>query len=484
MDTLPEALGRRLGSGELPGAEAVEQTAAGGPRRRGPERQISSASALRAPVHEPAGTLRAPVHEPAGTLSHGALHRILRRAWARNQQLSPTQVALGVYAASRLLFLAIALVDLLRTWRLQIPSAELLSPGLVPSVVALAHPQLIRELSNWDGVWYVDAAVHGYPHAVAHWQSTLGFLPLYPMLMWLVSHALFCSAAVAGLLISLAGGAVAAVLVQRLALRWWGVRASRRALLFFCFFPGSIVFSMVYSEGLTVPLVAGCLLALADRRWLLAGILAALATAVEPVALAVIPACAVAAIMELRARGLRDRRAWRSLAAPVLSPLGIGAFGAFLWAWTGTPLATYDVQRYSPGWAETTSPLALVNAAIKMVNEPLDFSYAHYPLNINLNYENGVLGALFLLFALWLIVFRLRPRMPAPALALVLAVAAATFTSANTPPNPRMLLCAFPALIAVAAWARGRSFRWLMGTELALTLICSPLVFVSTTLRP
>jgi hypothetical protein len=464
METLPKALGRRLGSEELPGAEEVVQL--------GSHARAAGVAAPRAPAAPGPGSVDDRPRAPVGAL------RARMRTWG------PTQVALAVYAGSRLLFFVIALVDLLRTWRLQIPSAELLSPGLVPSVVSLAHPQLLRELSNWDGVWYVDTAVHWYPHAVVHWQSTLGFLPLYPMAMWLVSHVLFCSVAVAGLLISLVGGAVAAVLVQRLATQWWGEHAGRRALLFFCLFPGSIVFSMVYSEGLTVPLAAGCLLALAQRRWLLAGLLAALATAVEPVALAVIPACAVAAVGELRSRGLRERGAWRSLVAPALSPLGIGAFGVFLWAWTGTPLATYDVQRYSPGWAETTSPLALVNAATKMVSEPLDFSYAHYPLNINLNYENGVFGALFLLFALWLIVFRLRPRMPAPALALVLAVAALTLTSANTPPNPRMLLCAFPALMAVAAWAEGRRFRWLMGTELALTLICSPLVFVSTTLRP
>jgi len=436
MNTLPEALGERLGDGRIRGAEA-------------------------------------------GVESSG------ERFPGWSERLGPVKTALVLYAASRLLYLVIALLDLLRHWPLQIPSAELLSPGLVPTVKLLAASPLIRELSNWDGVWYVNTALHWYPHTITYNQSTLGFMPLYPALIWLVSHALFCSAALAGVLISLAGGAVATVLVQRLAARWWGEAASRRAVLFFCFFPGSIVFSMVYSEGLTVPLVAGCLLALDQRRWLLAGVLAGFATAVEPAALAVIPACAVAALVELRRRGLGDRRAWRSLAAPLLSTLGVVGFAAFLWAWTGTPLASYKTQRYSPGWAESSSPLAIYNQAKIMFNQLFAWHAPHYPLTINLNYENGVVGAAFLLVALWVLFFRLRPqRMSAAAITWTLVVAALTMTSANTPPNPRMLLVAFPALMAVAAAAGRRWFRRLMAMELVVLLVESPLVFVWTTLRP
>lgn len=489
METLPEARGKRLGDERHPGASE------------------SSTIGLHSLVDERTATrwsaqVRIRVPERWQTFFRG-----------------PVGMPLAIYAASRLLYLMIALLDLLRHWPLAIPSAELLSPGLVPSVILLAHSELVRELSNWDGVWYINAALHGYPHAALHVQSTLGFMPLYPALIWLFSHVLFGSPALAGLLISLVGGAIATVLVARLAEEWWGEAASRRAVLFFCLFPGSIVFSMVYSEGLTVPLVAGCLLALSRRRWLLAGLLAGLATAVEPVALAVIPACVAAAWQELRRRGLGDRAAWRSLLAPILSPLGVIGFGLFLWAWTGTPLASYDTQRYAPGWAERSSVLTIFNDVWHMFHELLDFGNARYPRNINLNYENGVLGAVFMLVGLlliWRLQRRIRGRalglrsledqggadaMPQataelsertlprgislPALVWTLAVAALTLTSANTPPNPRMLLCAFPAVLAVAAaTTRRRAFAWLMASEVALTIICSVLVFVNVTLRP
>ena len=75
-----------------------------------------------------------------------------------------------------------------------------------------------------------------------------------------------------GVIISGAGGLVTAVLVQRLAKGWWGEAAGRRAVAIFCLFPGSVVFSMAYAEGLMLPLVAACILALQKRRWLLAGI--------------------------------------------------------------------------------------------------------------------------------------------------------------------------------------------------------------------
>src|SRR5207302_760700 len=82
-----------------------------------------------------------------------------------------------------------------------------------------------------------------------------------------------------------------------------GRRTARRATLLFCFFPGSIVFSMVYSEGVMIALAAGCLLALQQRRWLLAGVLGGLATAARPNAVVLVVACGWAAVDAVVRRG-------------------------------------------------------------------------------------------------------------------------------------------------------------------------------------
>jgi Gpi18-like mannosyltransferase len=297
--------------------------------------------------------------------------------------------------------------------------------------------------------------------------------------MWLVQHVFWCSLIVAGLLISGVGGFIATVLVQRLSAGWWGEEASRRAVIFFCFFPGSIVFSMVYSEGVMIPLIAGCLLALERRRWLLAGVLAAFATAIGPTALAIVPACAAAAVLEMRRRGWRDLNALKAWIAPVLAPVGLLAFGAFLWAWVGTPFATYYAQHHE--WSEKTNPLALVTLVLRLFNEN-DVMH-DYLLHINLNYVAGILGAVFLFVALWLL-YKTRPRISVPALVWTLGISFLALTSENVPPNPRMLITAFPAVLVVAYRLKGRAFNCLIAVSVTLLVVMSAVTYVGTALRP
>jgi hypothetical protein len=250
--------------------------------------------------------------------------------------------------------------------------------------------------------------------------------------------------------------------------------------VFFCVFPGSIVFSMVYSEGLLIPLVAGCFLALQRRKWVLAGLLAGASTAVAPVAFAIIPACAVAALIELRERGWRDPEARRSLLAPLLSPLGPVLLAIFLWIWAGSPTANYTAQHH--GWSERTTLTSLVHVAQHLIHQILHAPSLSHP-GINLNYISGLLGAAFLVWAIVLLL-RTRPRIPAPPIVYTVAIAAFTFTSSMTQPNPRMLICAFPALGVVAYRCRGRAFRRLIGISAFLLVAMSYVTYVGVGLRP
>jgi hypothetical protein len=364
--------------------------------------------------------------------------------------------------------------------RLRYPFVVYVSSRVVYLLLAVVvsvgqHWSVKRELANWDGVWYRRLTGLGYPDHVLHVQSTLGFFPLYPMLMWLVQHALICSIFLAGVLISGLGGFIATVLVQRLTAGWWGEEAARRAVLFFCFFPGSVVFSMVYSEGVLLPLVAGCLLALERRRWVIAGVLAAFATAVGPTAVPIILACAVAALIELRRHGWKARRA---LIAPLLAPVGIGAFGVFLWLWTGTPFASYYAQHHQ--WGEKSNPLALVTLVLRLINESY---FTNSFVHINLNYIAGLVGAVFLFFALYLLV-KTRPRIPAPALVWTFGIAFLAVTSENVPPNPRLLITAFPAVLVVAYYFKGKAFTKLMALSVIALLVMSTGSYIGTALRP
>jgi hypothetical protein len=418
-----------------------------------------------------------PVLAPSAVDSGGALaplefdSRYRHPAGSRpTRLLRRIELPLAVYLATRVLYLAIAIGDsLVKGW----------------PIINAGSPKL-SEVTNWDGMWYVRLAVEGYPHGyianhLAHLQTTLGFFPLYSMLIWVVWHALFITPDDAGLIVSMVGGFVGIVLVRELARLWWDEAASRRVVLLVCLFPGSIVFSMDYSEGVLIPLAAGCLLALAHRRWVIAGICAAFCTAVGPIGLAIIPACMVAAGRELYLRGWW--RAKRALIAPILAPVGVAAFGVFLWSWTGTPLASYRAQRY--GWNEKSSILAVPHDISKAYYELIGHTPKHDAV-INLNYYSGVIGAIFLLAGLWMMLrsWDGRPRIPWPAIAWTVWVAFLTLTSWNTPPNPRLLMCAFPVLMVYAARLKGRAFAALLGLSTILLILMSWETFVGTPLRP
>ncbi|MGH2884197.1 MAG: hypothetical protein ACRDPA_16145, partial [Solirubrobacteraceae bacterium] len=340
---------------------------------------------------------------------------------------------------------------------------------------------LSSEIGRWDGTWYTQLASSGYPRHPTHMPSTLGFFPLYPLAIWLVVHAPGPpdSVVLAGVLVSLVGGLIATVLVERLATGWWGEQGGRRATLMFCFFPGSIVFSMYYAEGLLIPLAAGCILALQKRRWVLAGVLAGFATAIQPDALALVVACGVAAVRELRRDGWRDRRAARSLLAPVLSVSGIGAFAIFLWIWTGTPFATLQAQHYA--WGQKVDPFALSFQWRFLTGELHHFTFAHPSLNVSP--ISGLLGAVVLLVGVVLL-FKRPARVSAEAMAFTLTIGLLAVVSETLSPNPRILITAFPAVLVFAYYCRRGRYVWLMGTTGVLLVVMSALTYGGHALTP
>jgi hypothetical protein len=387
------------------------------------------------------------------------------RSWRESATWQRVRYPLAIYAASRLLYLALALVE-----------------------SAVADKNLGRIFRNWDGKWYVLTAEHWYTQNLhgttlpMHY-TTLGFLPLFPMLEWLVWHTLQLPVIYAGLTLSLIFGASATVLVTQLAEQWWGAQAARRALVFWCFFPGTVVFSMVYTEGLLITLVAGCLLLLARKRWAWAGLLAGLATAVGPVGLAAIPACAAAAWLEIRERGWSDREARRSLLAPILSPLGIAGFAIFLWFWTGTPLASFNAQHGA--WQESTTPLAVPRLFGSLIHQIFigGVGDRHGPGGIDLNGILGLLGTAFLLYGLWRL-WKVRGTLPIPVWVWTLFVSLLALTSAKTPPNPRLLICTFPVVLIVGTQPEGRSRKRLLAANVICLLVMSGFTYVGSWLRP
>jgi hypothetical protein len=186
-----------------------------------------------------------------------------------------------------------------------------------------------------DANIYQSIALHGYhtpgqvlaPHQLP---PQLGFFPLFPMVIAAISliPGLGGSHGIdwAGLIALILSGGASSIGVWALAKRVRDQWTADRAVLLYCAFPGAMTFSMLYSEPLAIALAAFCLLAALNRKWVVAGILGLLATAEHSTMVALGVALGLAAL-----QAIWQRREWRALAAPLLTPLGILAYFTWLW---------------------------------------------------------------------------------------------------------------------------------------------------------
>lgn len=309
--------------------------------------------------------------------------------------------------------------------------------------VMIPNPDPKSVYAHWDAAWYIEAIKSGYPHLIVEEgglavQSTIAFFPLFPLWGRLM-HALTGMPIVdAAVLASVVAGGVAvslfAILVDRLATQRAAIRAS--ALL--SFFPSSFAFLLPFSEGVMLTFAIGTMLALLDRRWLTAGVCAALATAARPNAVVLGASCAWAA-----AHAIRSDRDWRALLAPALAPLGILGYFVFLARHTGELTAWLTVQ--SEGWGYSRSDYGLTT--VKNLN-----IFWNDPFG-DLNALGSSVSLLCAAIGLWLM-FRWRP--PAILTIYTIGILMLAFMAGRDPASrPRYLLSAYP-LIAAIAWSTRR----------------------------
>ncbi|MGW5674705.1 hypothetical protein ACWEV4_06415 [Streptomyces sp. NPDC003860] len=293
----------------------------------------------------------------------------------------------------------------------------------------------------WDSDWYMLIAEHGYgriltwPGAV---QSDLAFFPLYPGLVRALSYVVpGVTSGTLGLLISWSAALVAAGGIYAIGERLYGRRVATVLVLLWGLLPHSIVLTMAYTEPLLTAFAAWSLYAVLTRRWVWAGVLAALAGLSRPNGIAVAAAVVCVAAVELVRLARRERRTdWRPWFAAALAPLGWCGYVLFVGVRTGDPLGGYfAVQR---GW---TSQFDFGTGALRVVRDivlrPAVFSVTMALLIV---LASVVLGALLVL-----------ERPPAALLVytgvlLLITLGGSGFFESK----PRFLLPAFPLLLPIA----------------------------------
>jgi len=246
-----------------------------------------------------------------------------------------------VFAASRVITTVIVL------WFAVVQARA--TGGAVPDVFTFA--------SNWDGQWYWSIAASGYPselprnHAGHVTENAWAFMPVYPLILGVFMRLGFPFPIVA-VLLTLAAGAVAALLFERL-LRSAGLDAASAlfGVVLLCTAPVSPLFQLAYAEALGLALLFLALLLVQRRRFVVLLPVIVVMSLTRPAGLAF-------ALFLLLYVVTRIVRWWRAPDAHPLPPgevaaivaAGLTSFAAGLawpaiaWAVTGSMTAYTDTE--------------------------------------------------------------------------------------------------------------------------------------------
>ena len=306
---------------------------------------------------------------------------------------------------------------------------------------------LVQVFDSWDGHWYLDVVRDGYPHHimpnVTYFVSDAraAFFPLYPRLVHYLDNVIPGGPVTVALAVNLLLGAAFIYLIGVIAKNLFDVKTSEKAMIIAALFPGSFVLNWAYSEALLLTLACLCFLALSKKMWLWAGIFAALGTACRPNGIALVAACAVASLI-----AIRQDREWKSLIAPLLSPIGFVGFMAFLMHHTDENFAWFRVQ--SQAWKEGTSFGATA------VSRTFDFILNPTGSPTSVLTAASMFAMILALIALW------KFRIPAMYTAYTAVVLALMLIPATVTARPRFLFTAFPLIFPVARALRDDDDKW------------------------
>jgi hypothetical protein len=149
--------------------------------------------------------------------------------------------------------------------------------GLLPGNAPLGEwlgRVTVQPWQRYDAWNYVRIAEHGYRAE----DGTPAFHPLYPLLAVPLAALLGGNVLLALLIVSTAASVALCVLFARYVRRFHPDVASGRAAWLLLLAPPGFILLAPYTEGLFTALAVACVWATRERRWLMAGMLGALAT--------------------------------------------------------------------------------------------------------------------------------------------------------------------------------------------------------------
>ncbi len=296
---------------------------------------------------------------------------------------------------------------------------------------------------NWDARLFAIIAEDGYfgPDRGLH---ATAFFPLYPLLMRAVG-ATGLNLIVAGMIISFVSTVVAGTYLHRLVEEEVGEGSGRHAVLYLLLFPTAVFLVAPYSEALFLAGAIPAFYYARRSRWLLAGAFAAVAMGARFAGAFVLIGLAVEF---LRQRDFSLEKAANALTGLVVGALPFLAYAAYLAQTTGNPFHFVLDQR--EGWGRQF--VGPINSFLNTYNT---WEGADYPTNWRFAWRVEILAAAVGVgFVIWAVTKREWGYGAYMGTFLAVLVTSSWYYSI-----PRMLLSFWPALVFLAAFARGGRAR-------------------------
>ncbi len=304
--------------------------------------------------------------------------------------------------------------------------------------------------NRWDAYWYLTIAEEGYYLRGENSLSNVVFFPLYPLLVRTLAPAAGGNLVLAGWIVSSVFLMLAVGVLTRLAREFHPEIDPVLPTIFLLAYPAAFFLNAVYSESLFLFLSLSMVLLALRRRFFLASVCAAFASATRIAGVFLFVPLAVEFIQANGWRSLLTRRAWPL----ALAPAGALAFFAYHW------MAFDDFFLYL--------------RAQGLYGRDFSLKAADYAIRSNPDLVNTAYDLVFILAAVLLGIIALRRFRPSYGLYMLVSLAIA-LGSGTVLGVARYSMVLFP-IYFIAAGIRstlGRS-AWLFGSSLllALNVIC------------
>ena len=205
----------------------------------------------------------------------------------------------------------------------------------------------------WDGSWYREVALHGYPDALPVdaasgrvMQNAWAFYPLFPLLSRLLMDLTGLGFPAVASTLALLCGLGASLLMAGMLAERVGQRVALAATAVWAAFPAAVALQLAYTESLAMLVLCGLLWAVLRRSWLLVAGLVLLLGVTRPIAAPVVAVVAVGLLVRWRGRRTRPVSVQEYVSGAVA--LAASCLAAVLW-----PLVAWAVTGSSSAYTDT-----------------------------------------------------------------------------------------------------------------------------------